>query len=145
MFLVSSCSCLCPIQWGQVLSREWRCSWSSADRRCSNYIWVIDNVIACQGASYIRDLTVHAFLGTHQKYECTRAKLIATKLKCFLGNHFHYSTGPAADDGHGMTVSRCFLKSIKVIKFGTNVKIITCGYSLHCLDNIKQYLRRNSE
>ena len=48
MFLVSSCSCLCPIQWGQVLSREWRCSWSSADRRCSNYIWVIDNFIACQ-------------------------------------------------------------------------------------------------
>ena len=26
--------------------REWRCSWSSADRRCSNYIWVIDNSIA---------------------------------------------------------------------------------------------------
>ena len=23
-----------------------RCSWSSADRRCSNYIWVIDNFIA---------------------------------------------------------------------------------------------------
>ena len=32
MFLVSSCSCICPIQWSQVLSREWRCSWSSADR-----------------------------------------------------------------------------------------------------------------
>ena len=28
------------------LSREWRCSWSSADRRCSNYIWVINNSIA---------------------------------------------------------------------------------------------------
>ena len=41
-----------------VLSREWRCSWSSADRRCSNYIWVIDNFIACKGAPYIRDLTV---------------------------------------------------------------------------------------
>ena len=26
--------------------REWRCSWSSADRRCSNYIWVIKNFIA---------------------------------------------------------------------------------------------------
>ena len=28
-----------PIHWSQVLllSREWRCSWSSADRRCSNY------------------------------------------------------------------------------------------------------------
>ena len=29
---VSSCNCLCPIHWSQVLSREWRCSWSSADR-----------------------------------------------------------------------------------------------------------------
>ena len=62
MFLVSSCSCLCPIQWSQVLSREWRCSWSSTDRRCSNYIWVIDNFIACYGASYIRDLTVFPML-----------------------------------------------------------------------------------
>ena len=59
MILVSSCSCLCPIHWSQVLSREWRCSWSSADRRCSNYIWVIDNFIANLGASYIRDLTVY--------------------------------------------------------------------------------------
>ena len=39
MFLVSSCSCLCPIHWSQVLSQEWRCRWSNADRRCSNYIW----------------------------------------------------------------------------------------------------------
>ena len=42
MFLVSSCSWLCPIQWSQVLSREWRCRW--------NYIWVIDNFIAYYGA-----------------------------------------------------------------------------------------------
>ena len=55
MFLVSSCSCLCPIQWSQVLE-ERRCRWSSADRRCSNYIWVIDNFIAYWSASYIRDL-----------------------------------------------------------------------------------------
>ena len=59
MFLVSSCSCLCPIHWSQVLSREWRCSWSSADRRCSNYIWVINQFIAYWGATYIRDLTVY--------------------------------------------------------------------------------------
>ena len=58
MLLVSSCSCLCPIQWSQLLSREWRCSLSSADRRCSNYIWVIDHLIAYWGVSYIRDLTV---------------------------------------------------------------------------------------
>ena len=55
MLLVSSCSCLCAIHWDQVLSREWRCSWSSANRRCSNYIWVIENFVAYQGASYIRD------------------------------------------------------------------------------------------
>ena len=41
MFLVSSCSCLCAKHGSQLLSREWRCSWSSADRRCSNYIWVM--------------------------------------------------------------------------------------------------------
>ena len=58
MFLVCYCSCICAIYWTQLLSREWRCSWSSADRRCSNYIWVIDNFMAYQGASYIRDLTV---------------------------------------------------------------------------------------
>ena len=57
MFLVL-CSCLCPIHWSQVLSREWKCSWSSADRRCSNYIWVINNFIAYEGATYIRCLTV---------------------------------------------------------------------------------------
>ena len=46
MFLASSCCCICPRHRCQVLSREWRCSWSSADRRCSNYIWVIDKFIA---------------------------------------------------------------------------------------------------
>ena len=45
MSLLSSCICLCPIHWSHVLSREWRCSWSSADRRCSNYIWVINKFI----------------------------------------------------------------------------------------------------
>ena len=58
MFLVFSCSCCGPIHWIHVLSREWRCSWSSADRRCSNYIWVINNFIAYSGAPYIRDFTV---------------------------------------------------------------------------------------
>ena len=42
-----------------VFSREWRCSWSSADRRCSNYIWVIDNFIAYWGVSYITGYTVY--------------------------------------------------------------------------------------
>ena len=46
IFPVSSCRCLCLIHWSQVLSREWRCSWSSADRRCSNFIWVINKFMA---------------------------------------------------------------------------------------------------
>ena len=58
MFLVSSCSWLRSIHWSQVLSWEWRCSWSSADRRCSNYIWVINNFIAYYGSTYIRGFTV---------------------------------------------------------------------------------------
>ena len=58
MFLVSSYSCLCPINWSQVLSWEWRCKWSSTDRWCSNYIWVINKFIAHWGAACIRGLTV---------------------------------------------------------------------------------------
>ena len=41
------------------LSPEWRCSWSSADRRCSNYIWVVNNFIAYKGATYLRGLLAH--------------------------------------------------------------------------------------
>ena len=29
MFLVSSCSCRFPSHWSQVLSRKWKCSWST--------------------------------------------------------------------------------------------------------------------
>ena len=28
-----------------MLSGEWRCSWSSVDRRCSKYIWVIEKIL----------------------------------------------------------------------------------------------------
>ena len=56
--LVSLCSCYCPIHWSNVLSSELRCSWSSADRRSSSYIWVINNFIAYSGATCIRGLTV---------------------------------------------------------------------------------------
>ena len=40
IFFILSCRCLWPSHWSQVLSREWRCSWSSAN------IWVINNFIA---------------------------------------------------------------------------------------------------
>ena len=62
MLLILSCSCLCPIHWRQVLSQGWRCSWKSAHRRCSNYIWVISNFIGYSGASYNRGLTVYIYI-----------------------------------------------------------------------------------
>ena len=61
MFLASSCSCLCPIHWSHVLIREWRCSWSSTDRRCSNYMWVINTCISNWCAIYTRGLKVRRF------------------------------------------------------------------------------------
>ena len=61
MFLVSSCGCFCPIFWSHVLSWEWRCSWSSAERRGYKYIWVINILIVYKGASYIRYFTVVPF------------------------------------------------------------------------------------
>ena len=44
--------------WKPGVKLERRCSWSSADRRCSNHIWVVNNFIAFSGAPYIRGLTV---------------------------------------------------------------------------------------
>ena len=60
MFLISSssCSCLCPMHWSQVISWKWRCSPSSTNRRCSNYIWVINNFIVYWGVACIRVLMV---------------------------------------------------------------------------------------
>ena len=43
----------------RTLSRDWRCSWTSAGRWCSNYIWVINNLIAYHGPSYMGGFTVN--------------------------------------------------------------------------------------
>ena len=67
MFLLSSCSCLCPVHWNHVLSHEWRCSWSSADRRCSNCIGMIYKFIAYKGVPYIGGLTV-SLTGRHNRH-----------------------------------------------------------------------------
>ena len=40
MFLVSSFSCLCPIQWNQLLIPEWRCSRSTFGTKKENSIQV---------------------------------------------------------------------------------------------------------
>ena len=50
--------CLGPVHWCQVLSQEWSYSWSSVDRQCSNYIWVVNNSITYWSVANIRGLTV---------------------------------------------------------------------------------------
>ena len=54
-YVLVNSSCLCPIHWSRALRREWRCSWSSANRRCSSYNRVFSNFIANSGATYIED------------------------------------------------------------------------------------------
>ena len=83
MVFLSSYSCLCPIHWSQVLSQEWRFSWSSADRRCSNYIWVINNFIAYKGASYITCLMIRFHWWLFQGPGPCITNVIATCRKSF--------------------------------------------------------------
>ena len=73
MIPISSCFCLWPICWSQVLSREWRCSGSSADRRCSDYIWVTNNLklIAYKCATYISDLMAVRGMGPWNYWQYT--------------------------------------------------------------------------
>ena len=112
MFLVSSCNCLCPIHWSQVLSWEWRCSWNSAERRCSNYIWVINNFIPYQGASYIRDLTVVDLLYAQRRaYRCTTDYTLIFPL-------WHYSdaimsTRASQNTGVSILLNRLFRRRSK--------------------------------
>ena len=87
-----------------------------------------------------RGRNMHVFFGTHQKYEYTQAKLIATNTEIFSREPLSFVIAPDHHD-HGMTISRMFLKFIKVITFGNNLKIITSEYSLHCLDNVKQIFK----
>ena len=87
MLLVSFC--FCPMYWRQVSCRELRCSWSSADRRCSNYIWVINDFTAHSGAPYLRGLMVSLslltfyFISRSNRMTCMfRVRRLRVLLKC---------------------------------------------------------------
>ena len=90
MSLVSSCSCLSTIYWSQVLSREWRCSWSSADRRCSNYVWMVNIFIAYQGATYIINLTVNSLQANDAIWWHRSGSTLAYLMACCLTAPSHY-------------------------------------------------------
>ena len=91
MILVPSCSCLCPIHWSQVLSRQSRCSWSRSYRRCSSYIWVNHNsntfgatyVVRLDG-KYIRSVTLWCCPIEHDISNCTADIWVQHKYSYFL-------------------------------------------------------------
>ena len=85
MFLVLSSSCLSPIYWSLVLSWEWRCSWSSADRRCSNYIWEINNLSAPQ-----RCVLYERFDGTSLFVSGIHRKSVVSWDKLTIMQSFHF-------------------------------------------------------
>ena len=103
MFLVSSCKCnvICPIHC-KASFKVWRCSWSSAYRRCSNYIWVIiTKFIAYYGATYTGGLTVTG------NWSGTTTSLGPLLLPCKPPLAFHSSTrGPRCIYGPLLDISR---------------------------------------
>ena len=124
MFLVSSCSCLCPIHWSQVLSWEWRCSWSSADRRCSNYIWVINNFIAYWGVTYIRDFMVCVYVQLTVLINASWVNLIK-----WLNNLYSVKTF--------VSINVSGVDKIKVWKGHASSTVTTCKYKLENIVAIK--------
>ena len=91
MFHVLFCSCLCVMYWSKVLSREWRCSWSSVDRRCSNYIWVINNFILL-----LRRILYQRYYGLVAAVSPVRLDMMTSS----NGNIFHV-TGPLLGESTG--------------------------------------------
>ena len=81
-----------PIHWRQALCREWRCRCCSADRRCSNNTWLINDFIAYEGATYLSVLTVHFNFGDRRPFPITRCltktivkHLISSTRSCLYG------------------------------------------------------------
>ena len=74
-FLVSSCSCLCPIQWGQVWSREWKYSWSC------RLIWIAETSCPVHNTeTYAAETTMLKFRQTPLNLYITRLLVISNEL-----------------------------------------------------------------
>ena len=105
MFLVSSCSCLCPIHWSQVLCWEWRCIWSSADRRSAMLqLHLNDQQFYCLGCGLyqrlygrsispisckITSLTLEQSPYQSKNYIITKTKQSTIQCACFMAYTVH--------------------------------------------------------
>ena len=123
MSLVSSCSCLCPIHWNQVLSRKWRRSWSSVDRRFSSYIWVINNFITYLGATYIRSFTWMIdrmlALGGRNLFIPWLSRPCTARLRCWIGYSFslYVSFVPITSPSISIILTKCHLQILILAYF----------------------------
>ena len=86
MFLVWSFSRLCAIYWNQVLSRAWRCSWSSADRWCSK-TWFIQHVwwlISKSPVLYGFSVNIHWLIQSQTHSRRTSSQRMHSDQLCFI-------------------------------------------------------------
>ena len=122
MFLASSCSsCLCTVHWSQVLSQEWRSSWSSSESRCSNYIWVITNFITW-GVTYIRYLAIIMLIVVVSSLPVRLEDGFSSTLisLCLLENYYLIIDQQFSTNGYGLQSSYCaLLTNISVINWIT--------------------------
>ena len=137
MFLVLSCSCLCPIHWSQVLSLEWKCSWSSANRQCSNYIWVINNFIAFWGASYIRGFMVYyrPFVWTVRCHFSHAHIIIVTSHNALCNQLWRHQQNTKEQMRHGVDVNLRIIFFILI-----NAVITSCKKSNNACTAVKNCL-----
>ena len=110
-----------------MLSWEWRCSWSSADRRCSSYIWVINNFIAYLGATYIRGFTIifcctqEAWGGGH------KANFLCSDI--FPNFQIYQNTGYLLNIMFIFGRCHCSLAAQTSVKYGCGLKNLTCTFA----------------
>ena len=131
MFLVSSCSCLFPIHWTEVLSREWRVGaaptgdtpttseWSA--NLLSTKVWLV---------TYIRDLTVlkkkqvFSYAWHHEDITWTKGDLLSIGV---LGTNLVKFDSKCNDFNSRKCISKCRLQNGNPFWSGLN------GYSWHFL------------
>ena len=74
----------------KMLSREWRCSWSSAGRRCSNFIWVFRQLYCLLRCVLLQ---VWRYFGTKyetakQRFKNVLIKICSWQVKIFIVSYF---------------------------------------------------------
>ena len=129
MFLVSSCSCLCPIHWSHVLRREWKCSWSGTDRRSllSTRVRLISEVWSYVGC--VSEVTAKFYLCVVSYMKSDKSQAITNSRLSNALNEFWN------DASSNMQILNTILT--------TDIKILfLLTYTLHTLSfkrNVKEY------